>query len=130
VIVVPAVFLAASNLVAYASVTHLQASTAEARAGSLADAARDARTAKRLEPFAARPRLQLALLDERRGDLASALRELEGAIARSRDDWTLWLIRARMEAKAGRVRSADESLRHAVALNPRSPVFTELGLRP
>jgi Tfp pilus assembly protein PilF len=48
------------------------------------------------------------------------------AIARDRRDWRLWLASARIETKLGHVDAANGSLRRAVALNPRSPLFKGL----
>jgi tetratricopeptide (TPR) repeat protein len=93
------------------------------RDGDLSAAARDARDAISLQPWAAEPRLQLALIEEQAGDLPAARAELDGAIRRARDDWALWLISARIETKEGRIAAAEEALDRARELNPRSPIF-------
>jgi O-Antigen ligase len=97
----------------------VRASQRHARAGDIAAATDDARAAKSLQPWAATPRLQLALLAEQRGDLASARLRIGEAIERDSRDWRLWLIRARLETKAGAIVAARRSLARARALSPR-----------
>ena len=46
------------------------------------------------------------------------------AIARNSRDWRLWLVSARLSAKAGDVQAARRSLCRAAELNPRSPLFS------
>jgi hypothetical protein len=97
----------------------IRASQRHARTGDLASARSDALAAKSLQPWAATPRLQLALLAEQRGDLGSARNLIGDAIERDPRDWRLWLIRARLEAKAGAIAAARTSLEHARTLSPR-----------
>jgi tetratricopeptide (TPR) repeat protein len=94
-----------------------------ARKGELAAAANDARDARAIEPWAADPRLQLALVEERRGRFEPALEQIRGAIDRSPDDWRLWLVRARIETRAGHIPAARAALAEARRLNPRLPIF-------
>ncbi|HEY7151965.1 MAG TPA: O-antigen ligase family protein [Solirubrobacterales bacterium] len=96
-----------------------------ARAGDLDSAAKDARDAIKLEPWAAGPRLQLALVDELGGDLRAAQRNLAGAIERAPDDWQLWFVRTRIDVKSGNVHQARRSLQRARQLNPRAPFFAQ-----
>jgi Flp pilus assembly protein TadD len=96
-----------------------------ARAGDLDSAAKDARDAIKLEPWAAGPRLQLALVDELGGDLRAAQRDLAGAIERAPDDWQLWFVRTRIDVKSGNVHQARRSLQRARQLNPRAPFFAQ-----
>jgi len=49
----------------------------------------------------------------------SAIRD---AIDRDSHDWSLWLIRARLETKSGEISAALESLEHARRLNPLAPL--------
>jgi tetratricopeptide (TPR) repeat protein len=100
------------------------------RDGDLSAAARDARDAISLQPWAAEPRLQLALVEERGGDLPAASADLEEAIARARDDWAPWVISARIETKAGRVDEAEDSLDRARELNPRSTLLSPVQASP
>ena len=88
-----------------------------ARAAAAADAAR------RIQPWAATPYLQLALVREAAGDLAQARIWTDEAVKRSRRDWRLWLVSARIEAKLGDMQAAERNFRRALELNPRSPLF-------
>jgi tetratricopeptide (TPR) repeat protein len=96
-----------------------------ANAGDLESAAKDARDAIKLEPWAAGPRLQLALVDELEGDLRAAKRDLTGAIERAPDSWQLWFVRTRIDVKSGDVREARHALERARRLNPRAPFFAQ-----
>ena len=85
-----------------------------------ADASRD------IQPWAATPYLQLALVSEVRGELRRARAWIDEAIERDDRNWRLWLVSARLETKLGNVAAANRSLRRAVELNPRSPLFENL----
>jgi Tfp pilus assembly protein PilF len=76
-----------------------------------------------VQPWAASPHLQLALVREQTGDLLAARDEIASAIDDDRSDWRLWLVQARLETKSGAIDRARSSLRHAMRLNPRSPLF-------
>lgn len=102
----------------------LRASQRHARAGNFDSATDDARAARSLQPWAATPRLQLALLAEQRGQLGSARILLDDAIEHDSRNWRLWLIRARLETKAGSIRAARRSLARARTLNPRFDSFS------
>ena len=102
-------------------------SQAAARAGRTGPALQAARSAIRLQPWAAQPYLQLALVSEQAGRLNTAGAAIHRAIARSPDDWHLWLVATRIETKQGRIGAARRSLRQARALNPRSPLFSGFG---
>jgi tetratricopeptide (TPR) repeat protein len=109
--------------------THLQigASQAASRDGRTLDALQAARSAIRLQPWAAQPYLQLALVSEQAGRLDVAGTAIRRAIARSPDDWHLWLVATRIQTKQGHIAAAQRSLRRARALNPRSPLFYGFG---
>jgi hypothetical protein len=94
-----------------------QTAIARGDAVTALDAAIDARS---LEPWAATPYLQEALVEEQAGVLRPARLAIAKAIDRDPNDWTLWLTQARIQIKLGDVRAAEESLRRARALNPRS----------
>jgi tetratricopeptide (TPR) repeat protein len=96
-----------------------------ASAGDLESAAKDARDAIKLEPWAAGPRLQLALVDELGGDLQAAKRDLAGAIERAPENWQLWFVRTRIDVKSGNIRAARHALERARRLNPRAPFFAQ-----
>ena len=85
-----------------------------------------AQAATRVQPWAETPLLQLALVEEHAGDIDAALATIAEACERASNDWRLWLVRARIETKAGRPLEAQRSLERAVALNPRSKLFRDL----
>jgi Flp pilus assembly protein TadD len=101
-----------------------QAAVERGDADSALDNALDAR---RLQPWAASPHLQLALVREQLDDLPQARSSIIDAIDKDPTDWRLWLVRARLETKAGEFGAARRSLRRAKALNPRSPLFAGNG---
>jgi hypothetical protein len=90
--------------------------------GDLRTAARDAAAARALEPWAATPSLQLALIRELAGDIPSADAAIHSAIARAPQDWTLWLVAARIETKERKIVEARRSLARARHLNPLGPI--------
>lgn len=94
--------------------------------GDVEEASRAAEAARSIQPWAATPNLQLALVSEEAGDLDRARVWIDEAIERNGGDWRLWLVSARIETKLGRVAAAERSLRRAVELNPRSPLFQGL----
>ncbi len=83
-----------------------------------------AKGARDIEPWAATPYLQLALVEEQAGFLGQAERRIGQAIRRDREDWHLWLTKARIQTKRGHIGAARRSLARARALNPRSLIFT------
>jgi O-antigen ligase len=104
----------------------LTESQAAVRRGDGDAAFNAAADAKRIQPWASSPYLQLALVDEASGHLAAARRWMRDATERDPDNWRLWLVTARLEAKAGDVAAATRTLRRAASLNPRSPLFADL----
>jgi tetratricopeptide (TPR) repeat protein len=124
-IVLPAVAVLAivAQAIPLASTVAIRDSQAAVDDGALAEALDDARAARDVQPWAASPHLQLALVLEETGQLRAARGAIRQAIERDRNDWRLWLVRARLETKAGAIQSARRSLRRAAALNPRSPLF-------
>jgi hypothetical protein len=104
----------------------LDASQSAARSADPHQAAAKARQAIALEPWAAEPRLQLALVQESAGALAAGHRSIDQAIERAPDDWSLWLVRARIATRQGNVPEAVSALARARRLNPRAPIFTSL----
>jgi tetratricopeptide (TPR) repeat protein len=97
-----------------------------ALSGDLREAETAANAARQIQPWAATPYLQLALVSEATGNLRQANTWIDEAIERDRRNWRLWLVSARLETKLGRVSAAERSLRRAVELNPRSPLFRGL----
>ncbi len=70
--------------------------------------------------------MQLALVNEEAGSLTRARDWINEAIDRDPHNWRLWLVLARLETKLGYPRAAADSLRRAIELNPRSPLFQGL----
>jgi O-antigen ligase len=108
------------------SSVELDRSQSEIRSGNLGSAADAARTASALEPWAGTPYLQLALVQEQAGDLAGAVDSIRHAADHDSEDWAVWLVRARLEAKQGDASAARAALARSRELNPTSPVFTFL----
>jgi O-Antigen ligase len=120
---VVAVAAAAVPVIASAGValyvdTQLNSSEAAARRGDAGAARRAALHARSVEPWAEAPYLQLALVTEEFGNLSGARRWIEGATKRAPHDWSAWLVRARLETKAGKIPAARTSLARARELNP------------
>jgi hypothetical protein len=101
----------------------LDASEAAVQRGHTNAALHDALAARDVEPWAVSPYLQLALVTEQAGELANARGWIREALRRDDEDWRLWLVASRIEAKQGDVAAAAHSLAEAIALNPRSPLF-------
>jgi tetratricopeptide (TPR) repeat protein len=113
----------------------LERSRAAARAGDLPSALRAASAARAIEPWAASGHLQVALVLERARMLGAARRSVRRALDADPDDWRIWLVAARLSVKAGAPDDARRDLARAAALNPRSPLFSnihadELGVAP
>jgi hypothetical protein len=117
--------LVAAGAQGWPLLTQLQigASQHAARRGNTSAAIDSASSAVDIQPWAASPRLQLALVEEQAGRLRAAGAAIDKAVARAPDDWHLWLVAARIQAKRGELASARRSLRRARSLNPRSPLF-------
>jgi hypothetical protein len=94
--------------------------------GDVDEGADAAETAQDIQPWASTPYLQLALVSEQQANLQRARAWIGEAIERDERDWQLWLVAARIETKLGDVAAAERSLRRAIALNPRSPLFAGL----
>jgi O-Antigen ligase len=105
----------------FGATASIRSSQADVRAGHLRQALDDATTAQRLEPYAARPRLQRALILERAGDLRDARAAIGQAATREPTNWSIWLVRARIDAESGHEPAAARDYRRAHALNPLSP---------
>lgn len=116
-------FIAADSLL---TERRLDASRAAVGDEELERAADEARAAIALQPWAAEPRLQLALVQESAGELEAADENVERAIERAEDDWSLWLVSARIATLDGRIPDARADLEQARRLNPRAPLFAEI----
>jgi O-antigen ligase len=108
------------------SQNRLEESQAAAARGDAAGAIEAADDARAMQPWASTPYLQLALLEEQRGNLGEANRHVENALERDRSDWSIWLVAARVQTKAGFIRRGRRSLRQAERLNRRSQLFEAL----
>jgi tetratricopeptide (TPR) repeat protein len=109
--------------VVLAADSHLHNSQTAFNARNAARARSEALAAKAIEPWAASPYLQLGLVSEADGHYTAAAHWLGEAIRRSKRDWTLWLIAARIETRRGNVGAARRDLAEARRLNPSSPIF-------
>lgn len=104
----------------------LEQSQAAAERGDAAEALDAAEGARSLQPWAASPYLQLALVEEQARDLGRARTHIEDALERDPRDWTIWLVAARIQIKAGFIEEGRRSLRRARALNSKSELFADL----
>jgi len=118
--------LIACSAVPWLADVKLGASQAAVRRGDGAAAVADALAARNIEPWASTPYLQLALVSEQSGSLRAPRTWIDHAIARSPEDWQLWLVAARIDTKRGKVGMARRELDRAIELNPRSPLFQNL----
>lgn len=125
---VAALFLLVAQASPLFASLELAGSQAAAQRGDADVALERAHNANDLEPWAASPHLQLALVAEQTGDLSAARGSIIDAIERDRLNWRLWLVRARIETKAGSVSASRRSLARALDLNPRSPMLARLRL--
>ncbi len=114
-IVVIAIPLASTSLV--------RESESEVRAGELSTALEDARSAQRVEPWAATPRLQQALVLELQGRLDAAAAAAVAATERESTNWRTFLVLSRIEAERGNADASIAAYRKARSLNPLSPLF-------
>jgi len=110
-------------VVPYATTSLIRDSRAKAGEADFAAALEKSQSAQRLQPWAASPRLQRALVLEQAGDVEGAATAAAQATAREATNWRTWLVRSRIEARRGRVRTAVQAYRRARSLNPRSPIF-------
>jgi hypothetical protein len=113
-------------LIPWLTASAIDASRDATRRDDARVALRDAENARAVQPWASTPYLQLALVNEQLGQIDEARRRIGQALDRDTSDWRLWLVAARLEAKAGRVRAARADLARARHLNPRSPLFVQI----
>jgi O-antigen ligase len=106
--------------------TDIQRSQSAASRGDLRPALADARDARGRQPWASSPRLQVALVDEQAGNLPAARRAIDSALDRDRSDWRLWMVAARIDARAGARVPATRELAEAKRLNPHSKVLVSV----
>jgi O-antigen ligase/polysaccharide polymerase Wzy-like membrane protein len=101
----------------------VRASEHDVAASRLGPALEHARTAERVQPYAASPKLQEAFVHERRGELAEASDAARAATEAESENWRPWLVLSRIEARRGHARAARAAYRRARSLNPRSVLF-------
>ena len=109
--------------VVLASGSHLRNSQEAFAAGDATRARSEALAAKAIEPWAASPYLQLGFVSEAEKNFNAAAHWLDEAISRSKSDYRLWLIAARIEGERGKAGPAVRDLREARRLNPHSNAF-------
>jgi len=108
----------AVETIPFLAAERLQASARAAGRGDLLRAVAAAQDSRSIEPWDAAPYVQLALLSEQLGRYRAADRWIHEAVARSRADWTLWLVATRVETRLGQLRRARASLAEARRLDP------------
>jgi len=99
------------------------ASRGAAADGNLTAALEDARTAERLQPYAATPHLQRALVLELSGSLDEAALAARTATVDEPTNWRTWLVLARIDARRGSTASAVQAVREVRRLNPHFRVL-------
>lgn len=110
-------------MIPYLVAIRIQDSQANVREDDYPAAIHAALDARAIQPWAATPWLQLALVEERIGDIRPAVDAIDHALARDGDDWSLWLIKARLEVKLGHMPAARAAIDRSRSLNPHSPLF-------
>jgi hypothetical protein len=106
------------QFVVLAAGSHLRNSQTAFAAGDAAKARSEALSAKAIQPWAASPYLQLGFVAEAQGNFDVAAQWLDKAISRSRRDYSLWVIAARINAERGDARAARRDLAMVRELNP------------
>jgi lipopolysaccharide biosynthesis regulator YciM len=106
------------QFVVLAAGSHLRNSQDAFNAGDVARVRSEALAAKAIEPWAASPYLQLALLSEAEGNFSVAANWLDEAISRSKRDYRLWVIAARIETERGDAAAARRDLAQVRRLYP------------
>jgi hypothetical protein len=107
----------------FASADLVRQSENDVRAGDLAGALENARSARSVEPGASTPRLQEALVLELDGQLPEASTAAQEASERESTNWRPWLVISRIEAKRGNAAASLAAYRKARSLYPLSPLF-------
>jgi O-Antigen ligase len=89
--------------------------------GDLERSVEEAEAASDLQPWAAAPYTQLALAESERGDLDQAREAIAAAIKRAPDDFSLYLVAARIEYRDGEPEAGDAAIDRARELAPLVP---------
>ena len=101
-----------------------QAAAARGDVAAAIEAADDARAAAALGGH--RPTCSSRCSRSSRATSAQANRHIDEALERDRSDWSIWLVAARVQTKAGFIRKGRRSLRQAERLNRKSQLFEAL----
>jgi hypothetical protein len=109
--------LAAFALLGLLGNAALSASSQSTQGGHFTRAASEARWARHFAPWSAEPWRKLGEAELSSGNPGVARTSFRNAIAKNREDWTLWYELA--QASSGRLRTA--ALAQAALLNPLSP---------
>jgi hypothetical protein len=112
-----------TQFVLLAAGAHLRNSQAAVVANDGDRARAQALSARAIEPWASAPYLQLALIYEAEHQYDLAAVWISEAIRRSPQDWSLWVVAARIATEQGHVEQAKRDLARARLLNPHSPLF-------
>lgn len=106
---------------------YIEASADSVREGSIEQAADQARTASRLEPWNPEPHMQLAVIAESRDDTGEAIEEIDRAIELEPENWQARVIRFRINYNAGRKAEARRDYEILGEINPI--VFDQVSFR-
>lgn len=108
-----------------AGAASVRASQAAARRGDTATALSKARDAQALQPYSTTARLQQALVLERAGAVPQAVVLARQATAEEPENWRLWFVLSRLEARSAHPVAALAAYRRARSLNPLSSIFAK-----
>jgi hypothetical protein len=122
-VVVLSLLALAAIAVPLAGALAIRDSQAAAADGRLSAALEDARTAERMQPYAATPHLQRALIFEQAGALDEAVAAAKSATTEEPTNWRTWVVLARLEARRGHYAQGVDAYERAKALNPLSNLF-------
>ncbi|MDA0163860.1 O-antigen ligase family protein [Solirubrobacter ginsenosidimutans] len=118
-----AVVALATVAIPLASALAIRDSQAAAADGRYVAALEDARTAERMQPYAATPHLQQALVLEQAGAIGPAVTAARAATGDEPTNWRTWVVLARLEARSGENAQALAAFTKAKQLNPNSNLF-------
>jgi len=99
-----------------ASTEALDNSEQSFRAGQLEAALTDARTAAKVQPYAATPHLQQAVILETLGRYGPAIAAARDAVRAESTNWRPWFILSRLQARAGDAKASVRAYRRAKIL--------------
>lgn len=106
-----------------AAASDLRDSQVQAADGDLTAALDRAASAADLQPYSASAQLQEALVLERVRQFPAAVAAATRATEKEPTNWRTWVVRSRLEARAGNGGASLRSYERARSLNPRSALF-------